>query len=123
MLRGGHGVSHSVQDELSSMRNILPLLEARLERGEVAPEGLPEFKSVVDDIRLRVWSLLSAAGSEEPRAVAERFRLRRAAEMCRALTTELSTGAVGAGYPEWPEVQQAAARLQATIAVHTGQAA
>lgn len=116
-------MSPSVQDELSRMRTILQGLEARLESGEVAPEGLPEFKSVVDEIRLRVWSLLTAAGTEEPRAVAERFRLRRATELCQALTRELSGGLVGAGHPEWPEVQQAAARLQATIAEHTGKAA
>lgn len=116
-------MSPSVQDELSRMRTILQGLETRLEAGEVAPEGLPEFKSLVDEIRLRVWSLLTAAGTEEPRAVAERFRLRRAAEMCRSLTHELSAGSVGSGYPEWPEVQQAAAQLQATIADRTGQAA
>jgi hypothetical protein len=116
-------VTPSVQDELARMRTILQGLEARLDAGEVAPEGLPEFKSLVDDIRLRVWGLLTAAGTEEPRAVAERFRLRRAAELCRSLTHELSAGALESGHPEWPEVQQAAARLQATIAEHTGQAA
>jgi hypothetical protein len=105
------------------MRTILQGLEARLDAGEVAPESLPEFKSMVDEIRLRVWGLLTAAGTEEPRAAAERFRLRRAAELCRALTTELGAGSVGLGYPEWPEVQRAAAGLQAAIAERTGQAA
>jgi hypothetical protein len=116
-------VSPSMHDELSSMRLILQGLEARLNAGEVAPEGLPEFKSVVDDIRLRIWGLLTAAGTEEPRAVAERFRLRRAAELCRSLTQDLSAGSVATGHPEWTEVQQAAARLQATIAERAGQAA
>jgi len=66
----------SVQEELTRMRIILQDLEARLEAGEVPPEGLPEFKSTVDEIRLRVWGLLTAAGAEAPRETVERFRLR-----------------------------------------------
>jgi hypothetical protein len=113
----------SVQEELARMRMILQDLEARLEAGEVPPEGLPEFKSTVDEIRLRVWALLTAAGAEAPRAVAERFRLRRAAEFCRGLAQELTTGRLDAAHPEWPEVQQTATSLSAAIAEHTGRAA
>lgn len=113
----------TVQEELTRMRIILQDLEGRLDAGEVPPDGLPEFKSTVDEIRLRVWGLLAAAGAEEPRAAAERFRLRRAAEVCRGLTQELAAGRLGADYPEWAEVQHTAAHLSATIAEHTGRAA
>lgn len=113
----------SVQDELARMRIILQDLESRLEAGEVPPESLPEFKSTVDEIRLRVWALLTAAGAETPRETAERFRLRRAAEFCRALTQDLAAGHMGADHPEWPEVQQSAAQLSAAIDRHTGRAA
>jgi hypothetical protein len=97
----------SVQHELTRMRMILQELEERLDAGEVPPDGLPEFKSTVDEIRLRVWALLTAAG----------------AEFCRTLTQELSTGQVSAGHPEWPEVQQVATQLSAAITLHTGAAA
>lgn len=113
----------SVQDELTRMRLILSDLECRLEGGEVPPEGLPEFKSTVDDIRLRVWGLLTAASAEVPKAAAQRFRLRRAAELCRTLAHDLAAGQLEPGHPEWPEVQQTAAQLTAVIATHTGQAA
>lgn len=113
----------SVPDELTRLRIILQDLEERLEAGEVSAEGLPEFKSTVDDIRLRVWALLTAAGSDAPRATAERFRLRRAAELFRGLAHELATGHLGADHPEWPEVEQTAAQLSATIAQHAGRAA
>jgi hypothetical protein len=113
----------SVQEELTRMRIILQDLESRLEAGEVPAEGLPEFKSTVDEIRLRVWGLLTAAGAEAPRAAAERFRLRRAAEFCRALATELSAGRLGSNHPEWAEVQQTVTNLSVAIAEHTGRAA
>jgi len=35
----------------------------------------------------------------------------------------LAAGRLAADHPEWPEVQQTAARLSATIAEHTGRAA
>jgi hypothetical protein len=113
----------SVQDELARMRIILHDLEDRLEAGEVPPEGLPEFKSTVDEIRLRVWALLTAAGADAPRAMAERFRLRRAADFCHALAQDLSSGHLGPEHAEWPEVQQTLTHLSAVIAQHTGRAA
>jgi len=116
-------MTDSVQGELTRMRIILQDLEGRLEAGEVSPEGLPEFKSTVDEIRLRVWALLTAAGTDAPRANAERFRLRRATEFCRELALDLAAGRLRSDHPEWPEVQQTATRLSAAIAEHTGRAA
>jgi hypothetical protein len=113
----------NMQDEFTRMRMILHDLESRLDAGDVPPDGLPEFKSTVDEIRLRLWALLTAAGSEAPRETAERFRLRRAAEFCRALAQDLSAGHLGADHPEWPEVQQTAAHLSAVIAEYAGRAA
>jgi hypothetical protein len=113
----------SVPDELRRMRIILQDLECRLEAGEVPPEELPEFKSTVDEIRLRVWTLLAAAGADAPRATAERFRLRRAAEFCGALAEDLAAGRLAKDHPEWPEVQQSANRLSAVISEYTGRAA
>jgi hypothetical protein len=113
----------TVHDELTRMRMILQDLEGRLEAGEVVPEALPEFKSTVDEIRLRVWGLLTAAGADAPRATAERFRLRRAAELCRGLANDLAAGHLSAEHPEWPEVEQTAAQLRAVIAEKTGRAA
>ena len=113
----------SVQDELTRMRIILHDLEGRLDSGEVLPESLPDFKSTLDEIRLGVWGLLTAAGADVPRVTAERFRLRRAVEFCRALSEELAAGHLGIDHPEWSAVQQTADRLSATIVEHTGRAA
>jgi len=55
--------------------------------------------------------------------MAERFRLRRAAEFCRALANDLAAGHMATDHPEWPEVEQTAAQLRAVIAEKTGRAA
>lgn len=112
-----------VQSELTRMRVILEDLELKLESGQVPTEALSDFKSAVDEIRLRVWSLLTAAGAEDSRSTAERFRLKRAAELCRSLAHELAAGRLGPDHPEWPELQQTAVRLTAVIGEHTGHAA
>ena len=116
-------MSETLQGEIGRMRGIMEQLERRLSTGEVAQEKLADFKSAVDEIRLRVWALLAAAGSEDPRDAAERFRLRRVAEICRGVSQELLAGRLSSGYPEWPEVQQTASELSATIARQTGHAA
>jgi hypothetical protein len=112
-----------VQEELTRMRIVLQDLEGRLEAGEVPQEGLPEFKSTVDQIRLQVWALLASAGADAPQATAERFRLRRAVEFCRALGQELAAGHIDADHPEWSEVQLTAEQLSVTIAQHRNRAA
>ena len=116
-------MSGGVPAELDRMRLLLSDLEARLEAGEVAYEGLPEFKSTLDEVRLRTWALLTAAGADDPRDAAERFRLRRAAELCRALTTELKSGRMGVGHAEWQELQLHTTQLTAAITERTGHAA
>lgn len=116
-------MSGSVPAELDRLRIILGDLEARLEAGEVAYEGLPEFKSSLDEVRMRTWALLTAAGAEDPKGTAERFRVRRAAELCRTLASELQAGRLGAGHAEWRELQVHAAQLNAAISEKTGHAA
>lgn len=112
-----------VPAELDRMRLLLSDLEARLEAGEVAYEGLPEFKRTLDEVRLRTWALLTAAGADDPRGVAERFRLRRAVELCRALTSDLQNGHVAASHAEWQELRAHTLQLNAAINERTGHAA
>ena len=71
---------------------MLNTLEAGVKPGDPGAAGLAEFKSALDDLRLRTWSLLSAVNADDPHAFQERFRAHRGTEMCRALTTDLRTG-------------------------------
>ena len=89
-------------DQVATLNDMLNTLEAGVKPGDPSAAGLAEFKSALDDLRLRTWSLLSAVNADDPHAFQERFRAHRGTEMCRALTTDLRTGRLRSGQPDLP---------------------
>lgn len=78
-------------------------------------ESLSDFKSSIDDFRLRVWGLLSASGAGDMQAFQERFRIRRAKELCRSLEADLRGRLMSAEHEELPELGQVAGHLARSI--------
>jgi hypothetical protein len=97
---------------LSAMLNTL---EDQVAHGDLGTPGLEEFKSALDDLRLRAWGLLMATSSDDPHGFQERFRTRRGTEMCRALSTDLRTGKLSGRQPELPALGAAARSLSAAV--------
>jgi hypothetical protein len=102
-------------EQVAILNSTLTAIEGRLARGQVPVEGLEDFKSALDDMRLRLWGLLSAAGGDDYRGFQERFRIRRAAEMCRGLSGDLRAGSVSGRHAELAGLQDAAAELGRSI--------
>ena len=105
----------SVADEIGSLHRTLQSLEARIASGEVPMEGLQDFKSSVDDFRLRLWGLLSAGSANDYRAFQERFRLRRTREICQGVAQEVSSGTLSPRHEELPSLARAANELARSI--------
>jgi hypothetical protein len=105
----------SFADQIATLNSTLGAIEGRWGRGTPPGEGLEDFKSALDDMRLRLWGLLSAAGGGDYRGFQERFRIRRTAEMCRGLGTGLGTGAVSGRHRELNGLHEAAAELERSI--------
>jgi len=101
-------------EQVANLRAMLDTLEAR-GPGDPGTARLAEFKSALDDLRLRTWGLLSAVNADDPHAFQERFRTHRGTEMCRALTTDLRTGKLSSGQPDLPALGEAAGELSATV--------
>jgi hypothetical protein len=101
-------------DQIAVLDSTLKAIETRVSRGQVADETLGDFKSALDDLRLRLWGLLSAAG-DDSRGFQDRFRIRRATEMCRGLGSDLGAGSVSAHYPELAGLRDAASELTQNI--------
>jgi hypothetical protein len=106
----------SFADQITSLNQTLQSLEARIASGEVPSEGLAEFKSSVDDFRLRLWGLLSAGSANDFRAFQERFRLRRTREICQGVAGELRAGTLSPRHEELPPLGKAAGDLAKSIA-------
>ena len=105
----------SLLEQAKLLSSTLSAVEARLARGNAPVEGLEDFKSALDDMRLRLWGLLSSAGGNDYKGFQERFRIRRATDMCSGLTGDLLGGQVGGGHAELPALQNAAGELNQSI--------
>jgi hypothetical protein len=102
-------------EQVATLSSMLDALEARVARGELGTPDLAEFKSALDDLRLRSWSLLTAINADDPHAFQERFRTHRGTEMCRALTGDLRTGKLSSRQPDLPALGSAARDLSAAV--------
>jgi hypothetical protein len=104
----------AAKGRISAMRASLQTIEGQLVRGHIAGEGLEDLKMGVDDLRLRIWAIMAAATSGESGAL-ERFRIRRAIDVCGNIGDEIASGAIDAGHPEVAELRAAATRLLAVL--------
>jgi hypothetical protein len=106
----------TVAEQIASLHHTLQSLEARIAEGEVPLEGLADFKSSVDDFRLRLWGLLSAGSANDYRAFQERFRIRRTKEICQGVADDLRDGSLSPRHEELPSLGTAAGALARSIA-------
>ena len=106
----------SFADQVANFNGVLQQIEARVASGEVGREAVADFKSSVDDLRLRLWSVLSTGSANDYRAFQERFRLRRAKEICHGLEDDLRAGALNPRHEELRPLGQAASNLAGRIA-------
>jgi hypothetical protein len=102
-------------EQVANLRAMLDTLEAQLAHGDLGTSGLEEFKSALDDLRLRAWGLLMATSSDDPHGFQERFRTRRGTEMCRALSTDVRTGKLTGRQSDLPALSAAARDLAAAV--------
>jgi hypothetical protein len=101
--------------QVTTLNAMLDALEGPAPREELSAPGLTEFKSALDDLRLRAWGLLTAAHADDPHAFQEQFRTHRGTEMCRALSTDLQTGKLSGRQPDLPSLGAAAGDLAAAV--------
>ena len=102
-------------EQVATISSTLQALEAQVAQGHVATAGLEDFKSALDDLRLRAWGLLMATRADDYQGFQQRFRIRRGKEMCRALNADLRAGKLSGRHPELPELGAAARDLAAGV--------
>jgi hypothetical protein len=103
------------QQQITTLSATLGAIEESLAKSEAPVEGLEDFKSALDEVRLRLWGMLSAAGGDDYKGFQERFRIRRATEMSRGLGGDLRTGAISGRHRELAGLREAAMELTQCI--------
>ena len=104
----------SFAQQIATLNSTLRGIEVRLALGRPPVEGFEEFKSVLDDMRHRLWGLLSTADDEE-KTLQERFRIRRATELCRGLVADLRGGVVTGRHTDLPGLRESVVELARSI--------
>lgn len=102
-------------EQVANISEALHTLEEQVAHGDVAAPGLADFKSALDDLRLRAWGLLMATTADDYQGFQERFRIRRGKEMCRSLEGDLRAGKLSSRHAEIPELGAAARDLVMTV--------
>jgi len=102
-------------EPVATLSGMLDTLQEQVAHGDLAAPRLAEFKSALDELRLRTWGLLMAANADDPHGFQEQFHTRRATEMCRALSTDLRTGKLSGRQPDLPGLGAAARDLVAAV--------
>ena len=106
---------YDLKSRLSSMQETIVAIEKEVSAGSIPPEGTEDFKRAVDEARMRIWAILTASNDADPAGFLERFRLRRAIEICRGVDRDLDDGAIQATHAEVAELADALRELGATI--------
>ena len=107
--------SYDLKGRLSSMQETIRAIEQEVSAGSIPPEGTEDFKRAVDEARMRIWAILTASNDADPAGFLERFRLRRAIEICRGVDRDLDDGAIQSDHAEVAELAEALRELGATI--------
>lgn len=108
--------------QLSALTAALASFETRIISQEVPKEAIAGLKSAVDDLRLRLWGVLSTGSADDYRSFQERFRLRRAGEICEGIESELSNGLISPRHEELRRLGEAAGALARRIQELAGEA-
>lgn len=103
-------------EQVATLSRMLNTLESQVTAGgALSTPGVAEFKGALDDLRLRTWSLLTAANADDPHGFQEQFRTHRGTEMCRALSADLRTGKLSGRPAGLPDLGAAARDLSAAV--------
>ncbi|MGE5926569.1 MAG: hypothetical protein ACM357_04395 [Gemmatimonadota bacterium] len=95
-----------LKPRLALVQETVRKIEAEVAAGTIPTEGMEDFKRAIDEARMRIWAVLMSASDADPAGYLERFRLRRAIEICRGIHRDLDEQLMSSRHPEAAELLQ-----------------
>ena len=105
----------NVMAQLAALNAAIQTLPIQPKTDRKSVERLEEVKQGLDDARLGFWARLQGAHSDDVRTFEERFRARRAVELCSRITADLRLGVMDASHPEFADLWIAAMDLTKAV--------
>ena len=90
-------------------------IEVRFKVGEVLVSDIEDLKETIDSARLRLWAVMQTPAAQDLLGYEERFRIRRARELCGRLSEDLEAGRIATRHPEFAELKTLARRLAQAV--------
>ncbi|HEU4828590.1 MAG TPA: hypothetical protein VFT04_05295 [Gemmatimonadales bacterium] len=95
-----------LKPRLLLVQDTVKKIEAEVAQGTIPSEGMEDFKRAIDEARMRIWAVLMAANDSDPAGYLERFRMRRAIEICRGIHRDIGERTLSPDHPEAAELLQ-----------------
>ena len=105
----------ALASKVNSIRLTLQAVESQITTGPLQTEALEDLKSAVDEIRLRIWTILAAAADGNTGLALQRFRLRRAIDFCDGLARDFESATISARHRECALLLASLARLSTSV--------
>ena len=102
-------------DQLAALNATLQSIPIRSAEDRSPMDDLEAVKRGLDDARLGLWAKLQGAHANDITAFEERFRIRRALELCSRITTDLRIGIMNPAHPEFADLWIATVELSQAI--------
>lgn len=102
-------------EQLAALNATLQAIPLRSAADQPSMEKLEAVKRGLDDARLGLWAKLQGAHAADIRSFEERFRIRRALELCSRITTDLRIGIMNPAHPEFADLWIATVELSQAI--------
>lgn len=111
----------NVLEQLAALNATIQTFPISTEEGDRSVQELEAVKRGLDDARLGLWARLQGAHEGDVPGFEERFRVRRALELCTRLTADLRIGVMNPGHSEFADLWIATVELGQAIQVARGQ--
>ena len=110
----------SIVELISQINYAVETIEVGFRNGTVKTADIADLKGTIDEARLRLWALMNKPVKDDSLAFEERFRMRRAREICGRLAADLSSSRISPRHPEFSELREISRALAHAIAVAGG---
>jgi len=98
-------------DHVASMRASLQMLDVQVGRSTLSAAGIADLKREIDNVRLRIWAIMTSEAEKGGPGSLERFRILRAIEITTTVAEELERGTMSPAHAELDTLEKLAPRL------------